>query len=91
MGKALIILGNIHYEEIIEEESNVDIYLLYHYVSKPIQIQHNVGPSYPNPLLVYITKVNNDQSIEVICRNALGVMGEAKFTQSQITNYICLT
>ncbi|AIE36915.1 hypothetical protein P9W99_14295 [Bacillus cereus] len=68
----------------------MDIYSLYHYVSKPIIIEHNVGASYPNPLTVYITKVNNDQSIEVICTNSLGLMVSEKFTQTQITKYTCL-
>ncbi|AFQ19937.1 hypothetical protein P9Y62_21770 [Bacillus thuringiensis] len=68
----------------------MDIYTLYHYVCKPIKIEHTVGGSYPNPLIVYITKVNNDKSIEVICTNSLGLMVSEKFTELQITKYICL-
>jgi hypothetical protein len=88
--KALIFSVGIYYEGMIKGGTKYGHYSLYHYVSKPIIIEHNVGASYPNPLTVYITKVNNDQSIEVICTNSLGLMVSEKFTQTQITKYTCL-
>ncbi|MCU5275398.1 hypothetical protein [Bacillus sp. GM_Baccil_2] len=67
----------------------MDIYELYRYVSRPIRIQHNIGPSYPNPLHVYITRVNSDNSIDVICRNAAGFLHETTFQSNTIISYLC--
>ncbi len=65
-----------------------DIYTLYHYVSKPILISHNI-PGYPNPLHVYITKVH-PSSLEVICRNAAGILVDVTFNFNDITKYECV-
>lgn len=68
----------------------VDIYKLHHFVSKPIMIEHNIGPAFPNPLLVYIQKIHPDR-IEVICSNAAGILNSnIEFLFTQITNYKCI-
>ncbi|CAH0345153.1 hypothetical protein [Bacillus sp. CECT 9360] len=67
-----------------------DVYTLYHYVSKPIMISHNVVPAYPSPLLFYITKVNPTNMVG-ICRNAAGVlMDNVTFNYTDITQYQCV-